>query len=119
MRLCTNGPPQQRSQHFPNMDASTESHEAGSDKKAPPPPKQEVHWHKALFWHEDQPCPLIGRVSMDLITVDVTDLDEAPGYLTLLGPNQGVDDLAAQAGTIGYEVLTGLGLRYARRYVAQ
>ena len=75
--------------------------------------------HKAIFWHEDQPCPLIGRVSMDLITVDVTDLTETPGYLTLIGPNQGVDDLAAMAGTIGYEVLTSLGPRYARRYLSQ
>lgn len=72
--------------------------------------------HKALLWHEDTPCPLIGRVSMDLITVDVTDLAEDPAYLTLLGPQQGVDVLAEQAGTIGYEVLTGLGPRYARRY---
>lgn len=73
--------------------------------------------HKAVFWHGDQPCPLVGRVSMDLITVDITDLPETPEYLTLIGPHQGVDDLAAQAGTIGYEILTSLGPRYARRYL--
>ncbi len=74
--------------------------------------------HKAVFWHEDKPCPLVGRVSMDLITVDVTDLTEDPEYLTLIGPHQGVDDLATQAGTIGYEILTSLGSRYARRYLS-
>jgi alanine racemase len=74
--------------------------------------------HRALFWHEDRSCPLVGRVSMDLITVDITDLGEDPAYLTLIGPNQGVDDLAGQAGTIGYEILTSLGQRYARRYLS-
>lgn len=69
---------------------------------------------KATFWHGDTPCPLVGRVSMDLITVDVTDLDGDPAYLTLLGPHQGVDSLARDAGTIGYEVLTSLGRRYVR-----
>ena len=38
--------------------------------------------------------------------------------LDVLGPHQGVDDLAAAAGTIGYEVLTSLGPRYTRRYSA-
>ena len=71
---------------------------------------------KATFWHEDTPCPLVGRVSMDLITVDVTDLRETPQALTFLGPQQGVDDLANAAGTIGYEILTSLGGRYSRRY---
>ncbi|MCL4107597.1 UNVERIFIED_CONTAM: hypothetical protein GTU68_022058 [Idotea baltica] len=61
-------------------------------------------------------CPIVGRVSMDLITVDITDLDETPTELTLLGPHQGVDDVATAAGTIGYEILTSLGARYTRRY---
>ncbi|WP_438956024.1 alanine racemase [Cognatiyoonia sp.] len=71
---------------------------------------------KATFWYGDQSCPLVGRVSMDLITVDVTDLSETPQALTLIGPQQGVDQLADVAGTIGYEILTSLGARYARRY---
>jgi alanine racemase len=56
---------------------------------------------------------------MDLITVDVTDLDEVPETLAVLGPGQGqgVDALAALAGTIGYEILTSLGARYARRHL--
>lgn len=66
-------------------------------------------------------APLLGRVSMDLITIDVTDVPEElvqRGTLVeLLGPHVGVDDIAAQVGTIGYEVLTALGRRYHRRYI--
>jgi alanine racemase len=56
---------------------------------------------------------------MDLVTLDATD---APGLaagdrVELLGPAQGIDALAAAAGTVGYEILTSLGSRYARRYV--
>ena len=70
----------------------------------------------AVLWHGDTPCPLVGRVSMDLITVDITHLDETPQTLDILGPNQTIDDLAGSAGTIGYEMLTALSQRYARRY---
>lgn len=71
------------------------------------------------FWGET-PCPYVGRISMDLIAVDVTD---APGvkrgaWLEVLGDRFGVDDLARAAGTIGYEALTNLGRRYERRYVS-
>jgi alanine racemase len=59
-------------------------------------------------------CAVVGRVSMDLITVDVTHLGDVPDALTILGRDQGVDDLAEAAGTIGYEILTSLGSRYAR-----
>ena len=62
------------------------------------------------------PCPVVGRVSMDLITVDVTHLDTVPGHLTILSDQQTVDDYANAAGTIGYEVLTNLGHRYTRAY---
>jgi len=71
---------------------------------------------RATLWAGTIPCPLVGRVSMDLITVDVSHLPEVPDALDILGPMQGADDLAAVAGTIGYEILTGLGSRYARRY---
>jgi alanine racemase len=56
---------------------------------------------------------------MDLITVDATDAPRAwdGAAVDLLGPGQGVDALAAAAGTIGYEILTSLGTRYARGYV--
>jgi alanine racemase len=52
-----------------------------------------------------------------MITVDITHLDEVPSALDVLSAEQRVDDLAAQAGTIGYEILTQLGRRYGRRYV--
>lgn len=62
--------------------------------------------------------PIVGRVSMDLITLDVTAADPAavePGSLVeLIGSTHTVDDLAAEAGTIGYEILTSLGRRYHR-----
>ena len=54
---------------------------------------------------------------MDLITVDVTHLDEAPQGLDIIGPFQTADDLAGIAGTIGYEVMTALSPRYTRRYI--
>ncbi len=64
--------------------------------------------------------PLVGRVSMDLITFDVNDVPaEAarPGALIdLIGPNNPVDDIADAAQTIGYEILTSLGSRYHRVY---
>jgi alanine racemase len=68
-----------------------------------------------------QLVPLAGRVSMDLITLDVSALAADavhPGTMvTLIGGPDGVDELAAAAGTIGYEVLTRLGSRFARRYI--
>ena len=65
--------------------------------------------------------PLVGRVSMDLITFDVTDVPQEhafPGAMVeLIGPDYPVDAIAADAGTIGYEILTALGPRYRRVYV--
>jgi alanine racemase len=65
--------------------------------------------------------PLLGRVSMDLITFDATDAPvdavRRGGFVELLGERVTVDDLAAFAGTIGYEVLTSLGHRYYRIYL--
>jgi alanine racemase len=67
-----------------------------------------------------RPCPLAGRVSMDLLAVDVTDLPQDKprrgGTVALLDETIGVDDLASHAGTIAYEVLTSLGRRYHRLY---
>ncbi|MEM8980334.1 MAG: alanine racemase [Pseudomonadota bacterium] len=69
---------------------------------------------KARLYAKGVACPIVGRVSMDLLTVDVTHLEEVPDYFEVLGPNQSIDDLAAEAGTIGYEILTSLGGRYTR-----
>lgn len=65
----------------------------------------------------DVRCPILGRVSMDLITADVSALAEIPEALDLICPRQPVDAVAEAMGTIGYEVLTGLGRRYARQTV--
>ncbi len=73
--------------------------------------------NRGTLWHGDKPCPLVGRVSMDLVTVDVTDLRDAPEMLTLIGPHQGVEALADAAGTISYEILINLGASMPRRYV--
>ena len=66
-------------------------------------------------------CPLVGRVSMDLVIADVTDLPEdavRPGdRAELFGAAVPLDDFAARSSTIGYQLLTSLGARYARRYV--
>lgn len=65
-----------------------------------------------------RPVPFAGRVSMDLITLDVTGVPCAAGAMVeILGPHQGIDDLADAAGTIGHEILTSLGGRYRREYV--
>ncbi len=65
--------------------------------------------------------PVLGRVSMDLTAFDVTDVPGAlarrGGWIELLGPRLTVDELAAHAQTIGYEVLTSLGPRYTRHYL--
>ena len=67
--------------------------------------------------------PLVGRVSMDLTTFDVTDVPAPlvhPGALIdLISPEITVDEVAADAGTIGYEVLTALGRRHHRRWLSR
>lgn len=68
----------------------------------------------------DAAAPVVGRVSMDLLTVDVSGVPEAaaqPGaFVELIGDHFSADDLADVAGTIGYEVLTRLGQRHHRIY---
>lgn len=66
-----------------------------------------------------QALPLVGRVSMDLMTFDATDCPALrPGrMLEIIGPGQDVDSVAGMAGTIGYEVLTGLQRRFRRDYL--
>lgn len=68
----------------------------------------------------DRLLPIVGRISMDSVTVDATDLPTdalAPGGLVdVIGPRHDVDALAAEADTIGYEILTALGRRYHRVY---
>jgi alanine racemase len=72
-------------------------------------------------WFNGSYLPLIGRVSMDSIILDATALPAGsllPGALVdLISPDQDLDALAREAGTIGYELLTSLGSRYHRQYI--
>ncbi|MCT6855810.1 MAG: alanine racemase [Bombella apis] len=72
------------------------------------------------LWYKGIRLPIIGRVSMDSLTVDVTAVPEeqlAEGsWLSVIGPEQDIATVAAQSGTIGYEILTSLGHRFARFY---
>ena len=72
-------------------------------------------------WFEDICLPILGRVSMDSLIVDISDVPEgrlkADMMVDLIGPRRSVDDVAEAAGTIGYEVLTSLGHRFCREYV--
>jgi len=60
-------------------------------------------------------CPIVGRISMDLLMLDITDLPDGAvrrgDFATLIGGELGIDEVAAAAGTIGYEILTRLGMR--------
>lgn len=69
-------------------------------------------------WVADQLRPILGRVSMDVIAVDVTGLDVSAGdRVELFGANRFVDDAAAAARTISYELLTSIKGRVARTYI--
>jgi alanine racemase len=72
---------------------------------------------QAQLWSDDTRCKVLGRISMDMIAVDVSALNSDPASLTLLGTMQPVDTVADWAGTIGYEILTSLGHRYNRTYL--
>ena len=74
-----------------------------------------------LFW-KGYELPIRGRVSMDLTICSLANVPEneypaAGDHIEVLGENQSVDDLAKDAGTIGYEILTSLGPRYKRKYI--
>jgi alanine racemase len=76
--------------------------------------------NRGAAWFKGTRLPIIGRVSMDSLMVDITALPEdalAPGTLVeLIGPNQTLERVAADADTISYEILTRLGQRYHRHY---
>lgn len=64
-------------------------------------------------------APIVGRVSMDLTIIDVTDVPRDAidaGTVEVIGPTRTIDDVATDAGTISYEILTSLGTRYERVY---
>ena len=73
----------------------------------------------AVFLHGAE-CPVIGRISMDLATIDITNIahkTKRSDRVEILGQSQTADRLAQNAGTIGYEILTGLGKIKPRQYI--
>ncbi|MCR6725646.1 alanine racemase [Agrobacterium fabrum] len=77
--------------------------------------------NRGAAWYNGVRLPIAGRVSMDSIILDISALPE--GALTqgslvqMIGPDQTLEDIANDAGTIAYEILTGLGRRYRRSYI--
>lgn len=74
---------------------------------------------RVKFYYKGQACPVLGRISMDVTIIDVGHLKDKPQegeWVEILGENQNVDALAADCGTIGYEILTSLGARHGRIY---
>lgn len=71
------------------------------------------------FYINKKKTPLVGRVSMDAVVIDITDIEvevKVGDWVDIIGEHQTVDNFAVSAGTIGYEVLTALGSRYKRVY---
>jgi alanine racemase len=73
--------------------------------------------NRGFAWCNDISVPMIGRVSMDSIFFDVSEVDHRPDSVQLFRGNECLDLLASAAGTIGYEILTSLGSRYQRQYI--
>lgn len=77
--------------------------------------------NRGAAWYNGVRLPIAGRISMDSIILDISALPE--GALTqgslvqMIGPDQTLEDIAEDAGTIAYEILTGLGRRYRRSYI--
>jgi len=76
--------------------------------------------NRGAVYHDGIRLPIVGRVSMDSITIDISALPEGRlklgSLVEVLGPHQTLEDVARHAGTISYEILTGLGHRFERRY---
>lgn len=75
---------------------------------------------RGAVYYQGHRLPIVGRVSMDSMTIDVTGLPDGTldlgSMVEVIGPNQSIDQLAASAGTISYEILTSIGTRYSRKY---
>jgi len=75
---------------------------------------------RGAAWFGDVRLPIVGRISMDSLMLDISALPSdlpAGSFVELIGPHQSIDTIAADAGTISYEILTALGRRYYREYV--
>lgn len=72
-------------------------------------------------WCNGRRIPLVGRVSMDMLTFDVTDLEEVAvgDSVQLWGKDLAINDVAEHIGTIGYELMTRISQRVPRRYLPE
>jgi alanine racemase len=78
--------------------------------------------NSGIGYIENQPVPAVGRVSMDLTTFDITDVNKnvnVGDYIDIINSNNTLEALANEAKTINYEVLTNLGKRYFRKYIGE
>jgi alanine racemase len=77
--------------------------------------------NRACLQMGDAVMPVVGRVSMDTVTVDATDISPdrlVPGTpVDVINDDHDINALAVQAGTNAYEILTSLGTRYRRQYL--
>ena len=69
------------------------------------------------LYHKKIPCPILGRISMDLVTVDITHLKEDPEKLTFIGTEQTINDLSDISNSISHEILINIGNRYTKKYL--
>jgi len=76
--------------------------------------------NKTFGYINNKKVPLVGKVSMDLATFDVTHIAKNTNlldtWIEIIGPNHTIDEVAFEAGTISHEILTALGDRYHRIY---
>jgi alanine racemase len=74
--------------------------------------------NRGLAYVGDTPCPYAGRVSMDLLTIDVSRVPPSQigrgTQVEIIGPHMSLEDMAARAGTVNYEILTRMGDRFTR-----
>ena len=70
-----------------------------------------------FLYYKKIPCPILGNISMDLVTVDISHLNQVPDKLTFIGKYQTINDLADITKTISHEILLNLGNRFLKNYL--
>ena len=70
-----------------------------------------------FLYYKKIPCPILGNTSMDLVTVDISHLNQVPDKLTFIGKYQTINDLADITKTISHEILLNLGNRFLKNYL--
>ncbi len=81
--------------------------------------KSTNHQSGGQFYFNNAPTPILGRVSMDIVAIDVTGIKndiKRGDFVEIIGSNQNIDTLAKNAGTISYEILTRLNSRVKKHY---